>query len=286
MKDDISIQLGEKSSQFKRILKIASSLISDTKLIFTEDKIRILDSDPAMVALVDLEISKEWFDTENSAYSYNREEEKTEVGVNLEKIEDALKGSTKDEQVKINYGETRSGQRTWKSLVQSQHKDEPDHRISVSRLSDELRIEEVFPEKEIEIKHPGKDLDYANKLQLNAESLKTVINEANRIADSIELNVNEQSVDFSIEGDFSNIEASIREEGFNVKEFVDESSTKASIDYLSKMFGKRLDAVSEEIILHQATGEEANGDFPLMFKANSENIEAEIILAPRIEEEE
>jgi hypothetical protein len=260
----------EKTTQLKTLLKTYESLISEAFIQYNQERIKIIAADPAMVALGNLQIDKEFFQ------KYNVEEE-GKIGVNIQGLYNAVRKSTKGDTITIEAGETLQGQDTL---------DENKVLKTTLEMEEGLWIEKKLPKlnlAEEDIPTVG-ELEYNNFFTINGESFKKYLNLVKNNATGIMFTVSEDST-LEFDAKVENSSLGTFKGGFNQEniEFTEEpvqSQVEISPSYLNKLIGGRLEKISEEIKVKQKE------HHPISLTAETENIEAEFIIAPKIKEGE
>ena len=288
----------ENIPQTKRIFKTIEDLLSEGFLQMEEDGLQLVAADPAMVALVNLELAPNYFSEEYNVYTEER------AGVNLQGFHKAVRKANKDEELTIEYGVRDTSQTTWGMNARAGGDLEESTGFEVQvETEDGFWTKKGLPTlnlNEDEIPSIG-DLKWENKIKITGTKMKRVIELFNSQADAVKIDVTEEGLYMEAQTDKSDKEGTF-ESGFenDSVEFEEEpvqSSTLLSMDYISKLLGQRMERMAEKITIHQAkqvdedSEEEGTkhgdgiGDFPVKFSVEGEHFLFEIILAPRVEDE-
>lgn len=296
----LTAQTTENIPQTKRIFKIIDDLLSEGLVQFGEDGIQLVAADPAMVALVNLELGPGFFSEE-----YNVELQGS-AGVNMHGFYKAIRKANKGEELTLEYGVRDTTQTTWgmKSRAGKDLEESKGFEVNVE-------TEEGFWTKKglptLNIKEEDTptigDLKWENKIKISGTEMKRALDLFKSQADIVKIDVTEEGLFMEAQVDGGDNEGTF-ESGFQndsvemVQDAV-ESSTLLSMDYLNKLLGHRMDRMAKKITIHQAKeiGEEQDreevettgdtiGDFPVKLSVEGEDFLFEVILAPRIEERE
>jgi len=285
----------ENIPQTKRIFKTVEDLLSEGLIQYNEDGLQLLAADPAMVALVNLELSPGYFSEE-----FNVEKEGN-AGVNMHGLYHAVRKANKDEELTIEYGTRDTSQTTW-GMNSRAGKDLEDSK----GFEVQVEIEEGFwtkkglPYLNISEKDTPTigELEWDNKIEVTGTDMKRVLDLFKAQADSVKVDVTEEGLFMEAqtgsrdnEGSF---ESGFQNDSVNFEEEPVESSTHLSLDYLEKLFGNRMERMAEKVTIYQGDasdpedevyGDGGHGGFPVKFQVEGEDFLFEAIIAPRIEEE-
>jgi proliferating cell nuclear antigen len=233
-------------------VETAAEIIDEGIFKFGKDGISFTAADRAMVAVIDLLISKE-------AFEYYEIEEEKEVGLNMTNFLSLLKRARGSNKISIEFGESKLILTIFNGTKR---------RFTVPLL--QITREEIPPIEQLEFK--------ANVI-LKPEILEDSVNDASVITDAITFYAMKDIFKISAEGDVSQTELELRpgDEGLielNVKE---ESRAKYPLDYLEKIL--KAAKISDEVSLRFAK------DYPMRIDFKYEGkVRISMILAPRVSE--
>lgn len=244
----------EEVSLIKDSMKTISDLISEGLFQLTEDGVKLIAADPAMVALVDFKMEEDVFE------EYELDEE-TKVGLNLENFYSILRRANSDDTITFSVQEEGS-----KFEIKMENSSTRNFSLPILNLS-----EDDIPSTD--------NLDFNVTAELETGVLENAIKDALVVGDSVTISSNGSNLQIAAEGDQSNVDFTIEEgsEGIMDIEGTDASSM-FSLDYLNSMVGAK--KISEVMELR------LGDDFParLNFEV-PEKVRLSFVLAPRIEED-
>jgi len=230
-----------------KCIEIISELVSEVRIKFSENGMKITAIDPANVSMVSFKIPK-------SAFSQFDIESNEAIGVNLESLKQVLK---------------RCGSKS--SLI-------IEKKESQLKIQIQDKIKRNFILSLIEIEREDKEmpaLEFSTIVEINSLDLISSIEDCAIVSDACSFIINNEKFIIESKGlnsamsEFSGDEAKISAE--NCK-------SKYSIEYLQKFLkGAKL---SEKTTLRFAQ------DHPLRMDIKTEGMELSFILAPRVETEE
>jgi proliferating cell nuclear antigen len=231
-----------------------SQLIDDGLFKLKKDGIELSAADRATVSFVDFKLNSSAFDEYNCDTS-------TSIGLNLLNLLTVLKRANINDKLTLNLDEKEN---KLEVILEGDSK----RKFAIPLL--ELRKEEV----------PQVDkLEFTADAEVRADVIEQGINDADIIADSIIIELNENNLRMFASGNSSKSELKLFKgtdvmTKLNAKEAV---SSRYSIDYLKKMIkGSRItDKV--KIMLGK--------DFPLKMSFEGKDASLNIVLAPRVSEE-
>ena len=230
-----------------KCIEIISELVSEVRIKFSENGMKITAIDPANVSMVSFKIPK-------SAFSQFDIESNEAIGVNLESLKQVLK---------------RCGSKS--SLI-------IEKKESQLKIQIQDKIKRNFILSLIEIEREDKEmpaLEFSTIVEINSLDLISSIEDCAIVSDACSFIINNEKFIIESKGlnsamsEFSGDEAKISAE--NCK-------SKYSLEYLKKFLkGAKL---SEKTTLRFAQ------DHPLRMDIKTEGMELSFILAPRVETEE
>lgn len=232
-----------------------SQLIDDGLFRLRKDRIELIASDRAMVAVIDFKLN-------SSSFSEYECDETKEIGLNLLNLLTVLKRAGASDKLTISLNEKESkleivleGDSTRKFAIPL---------IDISRRE--------VPEVE--------QLEFPAMAEIKSDVVEQGINDADIIADSVVIEVSDSEFRMFAEGNNSNSELKIKKGNYvllsiDAKEKV---SSRYSLEYLKKMIKGSKIADSVKILIGK--------DFPMKMEFKSENASLAVVLAPRVSESE
>jgi len=238
----------------KDSMKTISDLISEGLFQFTEDGIKLIAADPAMVGLVDFTIEEDVFE------NYELDEE-TKVGLNLENLYSILRRANSSDTITFELDNENS-----KFHITMENSSTRNFSLPILNLS-----EDDIPSTD--------QLDFTVTGELETNLLESAIKDAMVVSDSVTITADDSQIEISAEGDQSNAEFTATDDSEDVISLEGTNAKSMfSLDYLSKMIGgkKLSDTVTVKL------GE----DFPMRLEfVKPDTTNLSFVLAPRIEEE-
>ena len=230
----------------------AAEIIDEGIFNFGKNGISLIAADRAMVAVIDLLISKDAFEV----YEVNEERE---VGINMTNFLSLLKRARGSDKISLELIENR--------LILTIH-NTTKRRFSVPLL--QLSKEDIPPIEQLEFKA---------SVTLKPEILEDAIKDAGVITDAVTFYATKDYFKISAEGDVSQTELELREgdEGLLDLHVEEDSKAKYPLDYLEKII--KASKISDEVSLKFAQDYPARIDFKYEGKAR-----ISMILAPRVSE--
>jgi proliferating cell nuclear antigen len=234
----------------KSSIDAVSNMIDEAGVNVTEDGIRLKAMDPAHVALVDLELSKDAFD----------EYEATEplvLGLDLERFNTILKRCGSD-----------------KIFLQF---DSDNNALSIKFKNSSTRTFSLplIEVSEEELKVPT--LEFPCKIEIDPRILSEGIKDAEIVSDHVVLRVDENTLYISAKGDLGNVEVKVSKDEAKLFEVSQSCRSMFSIEYLKDMIKASDVAESVRIFL--------GDNIPVKMDFIAENARLSFLLAPRIESE-
>jgi len=233
-------------------VETAAEIIDEGIFKLSKDGISLTAADRALIAVIDLFISKDSFE------EYEVKEEK-EIGINMTNFLSVLKRARGSDKLSLELSQDRLIVTIFNSTKR---------RFYVPLI--QLSKEEIPPIEQLEFKA---------KVVLKPDVLKEAIDDAEVITDAVTFVAKKDSFQILAEGDISKSELELKEgeEGLielNVKE---EARSKYPIDYLEKIL--KAQKISDEVSLMFSQ------DYPLRLDFKYENrARISMVLAPRVSE--
>ncbi|MFB6145249.1 MAG: proliferating cell nuclear antigen (pcna) [Candidatus Nanohaloarchaea archaeon] len=235
-------------------MKTISDLISEGLFQLTDDGIKLIAADPAMVALVDFQIEKDVFE------EYELDEE-NKVGLNLENFYSILRRANSSDTLTFEISEDES-----KFHITMENSSTRDFSLPILNLS-----EDDIPSTD--------QLEFNVTAELETLVIESAIKDALVVGDSVTISANSNEINIVAEGDQSNVDFTISSGSEGVLELEgSEAKSMFSLDYLNSMVGaKKLSNVVEVRL---------GNDFPMRMNFDvPEQARLSFVLAPRIEED-
>jgi proliferating cell nuclear antigen len=212
-------------------MKTISDLISEGLFQLTDDGIKLVAADPAMVALVDFDIEEDVFE------SFSLDED-TKIGLNLENFYSILRRANSNDTIVFEVKEDDS-----RFHITLENSSTRNFSLPILNLS-----EDDIPSTE--------DLEFEFSADLDASVIESAVKDAMVVGDSVVIEADDSGISISSEGDQSNVDFQIDS---NADEVLEIKGGKArsmfSLDYLNSMIGaKRL---SNTVSIH------LGNDFPM-----------------------
>jgi len=230
----------------------AAEIIDEGIFKFGKNGISLTAADRAMVAVIDLLISREAFE------EYEVEEER-EVGLNMTNFLSLLKRARGSDKISLELIENRLLLTIYNGIKR---------RFTVPLL--QLSKEEIPPIEQLEFKA---------SVTLKPEILEDAIKDASVITDAVTFHATKDYFKISAEGDVSQTELELREgeEGLLELHVQEDSKAKYPLDYLEKIL--KAAKISDEVMIKFAQDYPARIDFKYEGKAR-----ISMVLAPRVSE--
>jgi proliferating cell nuclear antigen len=243
----------EDTALLKDSMKTVSDLISEGLFQLTEDGIKLVAADPAMVALVDFKLEKDVFE------EYELDEE-TKIGLNLENLYSILRRAGSDDTITFKVDEDSKFQIIMEGVSTRNFS------LPILNLS-----EDDIPSTD--------DLDFSFEAELTASILESAIKDAMVVSDSVTITADSDKITISAEGDQSNVDFELTSDAEDVIEMEGgDAHSMFSLDYLSKMIGAK--KLSDTVTVKMGQDFPVRTEFVIPDEAN-----LSFVLAPRIEEE-
>ncbi|MFQ5975462.1 MAG: proliferating cell nuclear antigen (pcna) [Candidatus Hydrothermarchaeales archaeon] len=239
------------SKLLKSSVDAISNLIDEAGISVDEEGLKLRAMDPAHVALVDFQLSKEAFDNFEVT-------EPVVLGVDLERLNTILKRAGPGEMIIMDLDED-------KNML----------RIKIKNTSTRTFSLPLIDVADEELKVPS--LDFPSSVEVLPSVLKEAIKDAEIVSDHVTLKTDENSLHISAKGDLGNVGVKILKD--DAIEFLSggEVGSMFSLEYLSDMMKASDLADTVKINL--------GNDIPVRLDFKAENVHLLFLLAPRIESE-
>ncbi|MEF8832707.1 MAG: proliferating cell nuclear antigen (pcna) [Candidatus Thermoplasmatota archaeon] len=237
-----------KSDVLKELVEIVGTIVDEVKINLDEDGLSLKAVDPAHVAMVDLTLKSEGFE------SYEANE--TELGLNLNKIEQFLKLAGSGDTIKILH-------------------DEEENRLTmdVRNITQKMPLLDTAGMTDPNVP----SLDLPINLRIKGEHLLNGVKASENISDHISITANADGFEIFSEEDENEVEMSLGEEELEELSANEEVKSLFALDYFSDM----VKCVSKDTTLDIELG----ADYPIkiQFSFAEDNGNVRYLLAPRIE---
>jgi proliferating cell nuclear antigen len=233
-------------------MKTISDLISEGLFQLTEDGLKLVAADPALVGLVDFKIEKDVFET------YELDEE-TKVGLNIENLYSILRRANSDDKITFEVDDS-------KFHIKMENSSTRNFSLPILNLS-----EDDIPETD--------QLGFDFEAELEASVLEGAVKDSMVVSDAVTVSANDTELNIRAEGDQSNADFTITADSEGVIMMNGEPvESMFSLDYLSKMIGAK--KLSDNVTI------KLGDDFPMRLEfIRPDEVNLSFVLAPRIEEE-
>ncbi|OYT57786.1 MAG: proliferating cell nuclear antigen (pcna) [Candidatus Aenigmarchaeota archaeon ex4484_14] len=224
-------------------------LIDEAPIKISEDGLRIMASDRAVVAVVNLFLDKKMF----SKYQLDQP---LEIGVNLVSFFQILKRAATDDKLVI-----KADKETLQLIF-----------IGKSERTFTLPIINISSEET----PPIDKLEFVNKVKLKSRIIIDAINDADLITDSIVFSVTDKELKMSSSRDTTSMQSIVPKSQLEKLDIKEPCRSRFSLDYLKKII--KASKISEDLEIALGT------DYPMKMIFDAKHVHMEFILAPRVEE--
>lgn len=235
----------------KSSIEAISNLIDEAGINVDNEGLKLRAMDPAHVALVDFQLSKEAFDNFEVT-------EPVVLGVDLERLNTILKRAGPGDVISLGLDED-------KNMLKIKIK-------NTSTRTFGLPLIDVSDE---ELKVPS--LDFPSSVEVHPNILKEAIKDAEIVSDHVTLKTDENNLYISAKGDLGNVSVKVLKD--DAIEFLSsgEVSSMFSLEYLVDMM--KASGLADTVKIN------LGNDIPVRVDFKAENINLAFLLAPRIESE-
>lgn len=236
-----------KADVLKSLIDSLSTLVDEAKFQISPEGLQVLAVDAAHVAMVDLTLSKAAFK--------NYEADEMELGIDIDKLSDAVRLASADDEVEFNLEE--------EGLL----------RLDIGNLTRRMTLVDTSGMTDPKIP----DLDLPVRIKMPADELERGIKAAEGVSDHVALTAMEDGFELSAEGDMDTVNLALDEKTLLELDVDEESRSLFSLDYFSNMVKVAKSAGTVELRL--------GNDYPVRLKFEFANGEGKVtyLLAPRIE---
>lgn len=241
-------EVSVRSVVLKQVIGVVSTLVDEAKFSVDKDGIRIKAVDPAHVAMVDLNLSKDAFE------EYRADE--CELGIDIDKLKEVLKLARGDEIITIKHNEEKN------NLI-----------INIENITRRMSLIDTAGMSDPKVP----SLNLPVKVVMRANELDQGIKASESVSDHIALIVNPDGFELRSEGDTDSVDLKLSKELLKELDCKDEVKSLFSLDYFSNMIKSVSGA--ELVTMHLGS------DYPvkLEFDIAEGNGHVVYLLAPRIE---
>ncbi len=236
------------SNVLKELVEIVGTIVDEVKINLSEDGLNLKAVDPAHVAMVDLNLNKDAFE------SYEADE--TELGINLKKIEQFLKLSGAGD------------------IIRMEH-DEEENRLvmEVNNITQKMALLDTAGMTDPNV--PSLDLPLS--LKVKGKHVLNGVKASENISDHISITANPDGFEIFSEEDEDMVRLSLGKDELEEIDANEEVRSLFALDYFSSM----VKCVSSDTILDIELG----ADYPIkiQFTFADGNGDVRYLLAPRIE---
>ncbi len=236
------------SNVLKDLVEIVGTIVDEVKINLTEDGLSLKAVDPAHVAMVDLDLDKDAFE------SYEANE--TEIGLNLKKVEQFLKLAGAGDVVRMEH-------------------DEEDNRLvmEVNNITQKMALLDTAGMTDPNVP----SLDLPLNLKVKGKHVLNGVKASENISDHISITANPDGFEILSEEDEDMVRLSLGEDDLEELSANEEVRSLFALDYFSNM----IKCVSKETTLDIELG----ADYPIKieFSFAEDNGNVRYLLAPRIE---
>ncbi|MEF8874443.1 MAG: DNA polymerase sliding clamp [Candidatus Thermoplasmatota archaeon] len=236
------------SNVLKELVDIVGTIVDEVKINLSEEGLSLKAVDPAHVAMVDLSLDKDAFE------SYEADE--TELGINLKKIEQFLKLAGSGD------------------VINMEH-DEEDNRLvmEVNNITQKMALLDTAGMTDPNV--PSLDLPLS--LKLKGKHILDGVKASENISDHISITANPDGFEIFSEEDEDMVRLSLDEDELDELSANEEVRSLFALDYFSSM----VKCVSSDTVLDIELG----ADYPIkiQFTFADGNGDVRYLLAPRIE---
>jgi len=252
----LKLEMGKNLETFKGCVSLMTKILEDACLVVTKEGIHVLAMDPSHVAMTDLHIKPELFET----FTASDEEEK--VFLNVKELIKFLDRLGKDEDVTL---ETSAEKDTVPRLSIIAKKQKAKRRFSIDLL--EPSEEEV----------PKPKIFFKSQARILTRSLKQGMADAALVSEHCRITASGEKISIRATGDLGSSETEWEKGSDDLLDLKaeEESTATYTLNYLTDLIGAA-QSLSEEVIVELST------DMPLKLSFDTGKINCQLYLAPCI----
>jgi len=235
--------------EWKAILNAIGNMVEEAMFIVNNDGITFRGMDPSHVALLDVTFPKSSFDHLDSKTSF--------FGLRVNDFKTVFNTASNNDTVEL--------------FIENENM----MRVSINGTIDmEYNIHLI--EKQ-EVNTPIPKTDYKAKISVNPNTLSRIISNIQHISEFIEINCNQERVEFSGKGDLGDAKINLDKQNPELKELnlSEDSSAVYSLEYMEKII-RDIGKASKNVSMEYAN----NNPIHLLFEMPS-MVRVEYYLAPR-----
>ena len=239
-----------KAETLKSVIYVVSTVVDEAKMTITPDMVRIKAIDPAHIAMLDVSVKKEAFNT--------YEADEGEIGLDLEKVKAVLKLADSSDDIFLEH--------------------DPEQCRLIMRIGNiTRRMSLVDTSNMSDPKVP--EINIANRIALSADLLKKGIKACESISDYILIDADTERFTLSCQGDTDYASMSVGTADVISIDVPGSIKSMYSLEYFSNIVKVIPDKTEVAVCL--------DNNFPvkLLFSIAEDNINVVYFLAPRIENE-
>ncbi len=236
-----------KADVVKSVIDSLSTLVDEAKFQVAPDGLEVLAVDAAHVAMIDLSLSKAAFK--------NFEAEEMELGIDIDKLSDATRLASADDEIEIVLEE--------EGLL----------RLEIGNLTRRMSLVDTSGMTDPKIP----DLELPAMIKMPGEELERGIKAAEGISDHVALHATAGGFELSAEGDMDSVNLNLEKDTLIEHRASEEVRSLFSLDYFSNMVKVAKSAGTVQLRL--------GNDYPVRLGFDFADGEGEVtyLLAPRIE---
>ncbi len=236
-----------KADVLKSLIDSLSTLVDEAKFQIAPEGLQVLAVDAAHVAMIDLSLSKAAFK--------NFEAEEMELGIDIDKLSDAIGLAGAGDEVEFNLEE--------EGLL----------RLEIGNLTRRMTLVDTSGMTDPKIP----DLELPARVKMPGDELERGIKAAEGVSDHVALHATEDGFELSAEGDMDSVNLALDKKTLLELDVSEEARSLFSLDYFSSMVKVAKTAGTVELRL--------GNDYPVRLKFEFANGEGDVtyLLAPRIE---
>ena len=232
----------------KTCMDIISNMIDEANLVATEEGLHLRAMDPAHVALVELSLQKEVFDT------YELEAEEVKLGLDLGRLSSVLKRAEAKDRLAL-----LADERELKITFEG-----------ISTRTFRMPLIEVSGE---DLALPN--LDFPATAEIEPETFGEAVRDAMVVGDNVALRAEEERLCISAGGELGEVEIEIPRENTYYFKSAGEVESTFGLEYLKDM----IKAKDMAKVLRISIGR----DMPVKLEYQGDGVEMKFLLAPRVE---
>lgn len=237
---------------FKKCIKTLNTLINEGQFQINENGMKLRAMDPSQIAMVDFEMPKTAFDEFNT-------EEQTNIGINLNDLNDRTKRSRADDSLTLKLTDSKS-------------------RI---KLNFQGKIQREFDQPLLDLSEKTREepnVQYNTEVKINGATLKENLKDANLVSSHVVFKTTPKEFTVKAEGDKGTVNIPIKKDDDVILDYNVDGEQRAMfpIEYLNDLL---TGATSSSIVTINL-----KSDAPLKLRYGIGDATFTYYLAPRVEE--